>query len=90
MVTGERHCPAQLQNPSNPSVLLYDANGNVLWRDGTSSFPICLPSMEQNTDPVAYLIGMTDEGCLVKVPVTYEGITTCEGPVVTVPALSVV
>lgn len=91
VVTSPRHCKSSLQSPDNPSLLLYDANGQVVWRDGSTTFPICLPNLQnlQEGDTLTWVVGMNQNGCLVKVPITEEDIVTCEGPTITVPALDV-
>lgn len=88
-VTNTRHCRVVLESPSTPSLLLYDSNNQVVWRDGSTTFPICLPELQSASSPAAYMLGMTSEGCVVKIPITYEEIETCEGPVLTVPTIEV-
>ncbi len=81
-----------LKDPLTKSILCYDpVTGYVTWQDGSSGSPICLPELSplRDDETLAYFVGMTTDGCLRKIPITLENITTCEGPVITVPATAV-
>lgn len=90
VVTDRRHCIRTIEPPTNPSLVLYDANNQVVWADGSVTYPICLPALAESDAPVVALIGLTSDGCLRKIPVTYQDIVTCEGPTLTVPSFDVV
>lgn len=84
--TGEG-CLVGLTSPITNSVMFYDTSGN--WKDGSADQPICLTELQdlQGGDTLAYMVGMTTAGCLVKIPITQEDIQTCPvpgGPILTV------
>jgi hypothetical protein len=79
-----------LKDPTTKSLCYYDpVTGYVTWQDGSSSLPICLPELQtlSESDTLSFMVGMTTEGCLVKIPITQEQIQTCPipgGPILTV------
>lgn len=56
-----------LAKPLYPSMLVFDSEMQAKWADGSEERPICLPVLQETTDPVAKVIGLTDEGCMVAV-----------------------
>lgn len=89
LVGDSNTCARSLPAPSyTPSIIIYGADGTVAWADGSSSHPICLPNIQTITDlaDMAYMLGLNSDGCLVKIAlIPDQSITTCEGPILTVP-----
>jgi len=83
-------CLSHLISPATPSVLFYDGS-SWSWADGSVEAPICLTQIQTITDltDMAYMLGVNDSGCLVKIAITADQVTTCEGPVLTVPVTAV-
>lgn len=79
-------CAGSLLPPEATSIAMW-INGRIVWSDGSASHPICLPDIQTITDlsDMAYMLGLNSDGCLVKIAITDEQITTCEGPILTVP-----
>lgn len=88
VVTDRRHCIRTIEPPTTQSLVIYNEFGQVVWANGSSDKPICLPELQTLTNP-PFILGLTAEGCIGKVAVTYPSVATCEGPTITVPATDV-
>lgn len=67
VVEDEANCKRTLSAPSTPSLLLYDANGDVLWRDGGSEQPISLPQLQSQNGSISKFVGQKSTGEIVGV-----------------------
>ncbi len=91
LVGDSNTCARSLPVPTaTPSIIIY-SDGRVSWADGSETTPICFPNLQTITDlsDMAYMLGVNTDGCLVKIAITVEQITTCEGPILTVPVTAV-
>ncbi len=90
LVSDANSCAGKLVAPETTSVAMWIDN-RIVWSDGSSLRPICLPDIQTITDlsDMAYMLGVNTDGCLVKIAITSNNITTCEGPVLTVPVTAV-
>lgn len=71
-------CPKMLTKPTYASILIYDGVSSSFWGDGSSEKPVCLPNIQTGSiDNIQYIIGMTPQGCMFKMPVTSIPITLC-------------
>lgn len=67
-----------LLKPENPSIILYDESGKVMWRDGSASQPIKLPAMQfGDVASTQYLVTYNESGELERVPVVPVEVTIC-------------
>jgi hypothetical protein len=81
-----------LKNGQTTGVFYFDfETGKVSVHDGSSARPICLPELRplDDSESLAYMVGMTTAGCLVKIPITEENVTVCGGNILTVVTTSV-